>query len=180
VITVEIVHDEDAENPRTWDNVGVMVCKHRRYDLGDRHDLDLSGCAAWADVRDLIEARYPDMPVLPLYLYDHSGLALSTTPFACPWDSGQVGWIVATSCDEYGGDVEATRKRLLAEVEEYHQYLSGDVWGYVVRNGDEVVDSCFGYYGRDDVEAAAEEARLVAEQQAIERQQAAAGKEVLA
>jgi len=34
--TIEIVQDEDAENPRTaWDNLCVMVCWHRRYNLGD-------------------------------------------------------------------------------------------------------------------------------------------------
>ena len=30
---------------------------------------------------------------LPLYLMDHSGLAMQTTSFNDPWDSGQVGWI---------------------------------------------------------------------------------------
>ena len=36
--------------------------------------------------------------MLPLYLYDHSGLAMSTESFSgraphAEWDSGQVGWI---------------------------------------------------------------------------------------
>jgi len=30
---------------------------------------------------------------LPLYLYDHSGITISTGPFSCPFDSGQVGFI---------------------------------------------------------------------------------------
>jgi hypothetical protein len=34
--------------------------------------------------------------VLPLYLYDHSGLTISTSPFSCRWDSGQVGYIHTT------------------------------------------------------------------------------------
>ena len=33
---------------------------------------------------------------LPVYLYDHSGLVLQTTPFSCPWDSGHVGIIYTT------------------------------------------------------------------------------------
>lgn len=32
--------------------------------------------------------------MLPLYLYDHSGITMNTTGFSCPWDSGQVGWIL--------------------------------------------------------------------------------------
>lgn len=31
--------------------------------------------------------------VMPLYLLDHSGLAMQTTSFHDPWDSGQVGWV---------------------------------------------------------------------------------------
>ena len=34
--------------------------------------------------------------MLPLYLYDHSGITMSISPFSCPWDSGQVGWIYCT------------------------------------------------------------------------------------
>lgn len=44
--------------------------------------------------------------VLPLYLYDHSGITMNTTGFSCPWDSGQVGWIYASKEDalkEFGG-----------------------------------------------------------------------------
>lgn len=33
------------------------------------------------------------MVILPLYLYDHSGITMNTCGFSCPWDSGQVGWI---------------------------------------------------------------------------------------
>lgn len=33
--TIKIYHDEDAESPRDWDNLGEMVCFHRRYNLGD-------------------------------------------------------------------------------------------------------------------------------------------------
>lgn len=33
--------------------------------------------------------------ILPLYLYDHGGITMSTGPFSCPWDSGQLGWIYA-------------------------------------------------------------------------------------
>ena len=44
--------------------------------------------------------------MLPLYLYDHSGITMNTTGFSCPWDSGQVGWIYASKEDalrEFGG-----------------------------------------------------------------------------
>ena len=42
------------------------------------------------DIMNLIKGYYT---ILPLYLYDHSGLSMNTSGFSCPWDSGQVGWI---------------------------------------------------------------------------------------
>jgi len=36
--TVEIFLDEFAESPREWDNLGTIVCWHKRYDLGDEHN----------------------------------------------------------------------------------------------------------------------------------------------
>ena len=35
--------------------------------------------------------------MMPLYLMDHSGLAMQTESFHDPWDSGQVGWIYVTA-----------------------------------------------------------------------------------
>jgi hypothetical protein len=41
----------------------------------------------------LLETVKKEFVILPLYLYDHSGITMNTTGFSCPWDSGQVGWI---------------------------------------------------------------------------------------
>lgn len=94
--------------------------------------------------------------VLPLFLYDHSGLTISTAPFSCPWDSGQVGYIYVTferARQEYGWKVmtKARRAKLVEylqdEVKTYDDYLTGQVYGYVLtdENGDDV-DSCWGIY----------------------------------
>lgn len=37
--------------------------------------------------------------MMPLYLMDHSGLAMQTESFHDPWDSGQVGWIYVSKED---------------------------------------------------------------------------------
>jgi hypothetical protein len=126
-----------------------MVCWNRRYDLGDKHDY-----ASPADFREDVD--FDACVILPLYLYDHSGITMSTGPFDCPWDSGQVGWIV---CDtetlerEFAGDRERAEKALRAEVAVYDAYLTGSVYGFIVEEleGDdwEEVDSCWGFYGDD-------------------------------
>lgn len=159
---IEIFQDQSPESPRTWDTLGTMVCQHRRYNLGDKHDYDLRECNSWFDVQK--ELGYPPI-ILNLYLYDHSGITISTKPFSCPWDSGQVGFIFATEetlIKEYGRvDEEIIKKAksvLETEVETYDQYLRGDIYGYriskisVCNHGHEhieEVESCGGYYGED-------------------------------
>jgi hypothetical protein len=96
---------------------------------------------------------------LPLYLYDHSGITISTGSFSCPWDSGQVGFIYATREEilaNWGKKrltkkvLERARQCLEGGVETYDNYLTGSVYGYVVLGPDgEQVDSCWGYYGYD-------------------------------
>ena len=38
--TLKIIHDEDAQSPREWDNLGKMMCWHKRYSIGDKHNFD--------------------------------------------------------------------------------------------------------------------------------------------
>jgi len=67
--------------------------------------------------------------ILPLYLYDHSGITISTSPFGCNWDSGQVGWVFITNqtIKEEGIDESKVEEYLKSEVETYDQYLTGEV-----------------------------------------------------
>jgi len=159
--TLHIEPDTDAENPRSFDyNLGRMVCFHRRYMLGDRHTLSEDDFESWGDIRKRLVAEEDAKIILPLYLMDHSGVSMSAEPFGCPWDSGQVGWIYVGGkrlCEEFGADWAQDESRVVealkAEVAVYDKYLSGDVWGYVIRDAfGEEVDSCWGYYGWDDAE----------------------------
>lgn len=145
--TINVRQDEDPINPREdFDHIGTMVCWHRRYNLGDKHEF--------GDVHDFQEfvAENPYILTLPLYLYDHSGITMNTTGFSCPWDSGQVGVIYVTkerAIEEWGEDWEDKALACLkSEVEEYDDYLRGNVWGYVIENEEgECVESCWGFIG---------------------------------
>ena len=33
---IEISYGTYAESPRDWDNLGIMNCYHRKYDIGDK------------------------------------------------------------------------------------------------------------------------------------------------
>lgn len=148
---VRIVTDCNPESPREgWeDPISHMVCWYGGNALGDEHDYDVP-----SEFRD--EVDLDDCVVLPLYLYDHSGFTIRTTPFDCPWDSGRVGWIYYDAeavKREFAGNRERAEEALLAEVAVYDDYISGRVYGYIVEEFDgddwEHVDSCWGFYGDD-------------------------------
>ena len=97
--------------------------------------------------------------ILPLNLYDHSGLSMSVSSFIgraqhAEWDSGQVGWIYATADSiraEYGNcsaeSVEKAKALLKSEVETYNYYLSGQCYGFRLYENGEEMDSCWGFLG---------------------------------
>lgn len=138
-----IYRDEDTPSPREDDNLGKMVCWHKRYQLGDSHNYDTP--------QDFEESdEYKDSIVcLPLYLYDHSGIVISISPFIgrevySEWDSGQVGYIYATKervhnllniepSEENQGIVA---KILSDETELYNSFLQGDTYGFTLIDHD--------------------------------------------
>jgi hypothetical protein len=155
---IEIHNDEDASNPRDDDNIGIMCAFHKRYDLGDKgHGYTADGQASWEELAEKLK-QDGAVVILPLYLYDHSGITMSTGSFNDQWDSGQVGFIFCTKrklIKEYGKDTKATRakaeKCLKGEVETYDQYLRGEVYGYTIKDPNGVDgDSCWGYLGYYD------------------------------
>lgn len=156
---LEIYFDSSPQNPRNWDNLGTMVCLHRRYSLGDEHDYKSSHFSSWEEVRKAIERDNDVAVILPIYLYDHSGLVLSTAPFHCPWDSGQVGWVYVTKeklREEYGVKYVTKKIREIAvevlngELDVYSEYITGNVFGYVLKDEDEKeIESIWGFYGTD-------------------------------
>lgn len=140
-----------CESPRDWDNLGTMAIIHPRYELGDKHDLNARQLLRICERKDVV--------ALPIFMLDHSGLALRTTRFDCPWDSGQVGFIYVTKADarEYFGWKRVSAKRigaikggLLSEVSTYNLFLSGEVYGYEVTDAKgDVIDSCWDFITDD-------------------------------
>lgn len=158
-LTVRILVDPYAENPRELNSLGVMVCWHHRYNLGDSHEWEMPS------EFDRSEEKRRALAILPLYLYDHSGITMSTRPFADKWDSGQVGYIYIPreKLKDYGW-TRVTRQRreqleetLRGEVETYDQYLRGEVYGFQILDGSVEMDSCYGFFGLSVVEQEARE-----------------------
>jgi hypothetical protein len=162
--TINVYYDDCGQNPiKEWDGNFEFCCWHSRYDLGNSERFgDRLGspeeCQEYAEQTNSL--------LLPLYLYDHSGVALSLGreyPFNCPWDSGQVGFILIDRQwlkDNYGKSyfTKKIKQRLYEDaksnVETYNYYLSGNVYGYKIEtpNGDDG-NNCWGFYGYDHRES---------------------------
>lgn len=169
--TVEIFTDYDTESPRNWDNVGKLVCFHKRHNLGDKHSYKADDYNGWEAFKAAILRDYEVLNdrvavILPVFLYDHSGLRIKVGSFQghlaqghAEFDSGQVGFIFCTVkqvADEWNGDIEKATKYLTGEIETYDQFLRGDVYVYDVKHGD-LQESCGGCYGLDYCEQQARE-----------------------
>lgn len=157
--------DENAHS-----DIADMIRASRDYrpswDDGDTSYDFSDGPHLWEMVQ-----KCSDIVALPCYLYDHSDITMSTGRFSCPWDSGQVGFIamgkaaiLEAFCKPEGSRLTPALKErayalLEAEVAEYDQYLTGDVYGCVIsRVGGETLDSCWGIFG---IEYAKEEGKRV-------------------
>ena len=96
---------------------------------------------------------------LPLYLFAHSGVRVSTEPFNDPWDSGQCGFAVLEKDSDVDGDQAHLENVLELMVREFDHLLRGNVVGWRITKQKvcdscknietDVIDSCTGYIGFD-------------------------------
>ena len=184
-MNIRIEQDDCPGSPREWDNLSRMVCMHRRYDLGDKHPYRADQFSGWDELRKELEQEEGAVVILPLFLFDHSGITMSCSSSrfhmadSAGWDWGQVGFIYATKEDilkEFSKKrlskklLEKVEEILVNEVKTYDQYLTGDVWGYIIEDDDgEHLDSCWGFFGHDYCEQEAQEVVDYLEKQEKER-----------
>jgi len=171
---LRIYQDEDAQNPREDDNLGIMICLHSRYNLGDIGLQDLPhNIECIADLKKHIEEDYDAVELTELKLYDHSGITISASSsgqFADRWDSMVVGYIFTTrkKIIERFEVVKITKSVMKKvqntfkmELEMYDSYLRGDIYYYQLvkktvcdhcgETKEEIIDSCGGYYDINDI-----------------------------
>ena len=155
--SVEIFADDCAtENPLEWSDT-VLVTAHRRSDFGGIR-LPFDACS----IEDAFDEHLADNGLerrdviwKPVYLYDHSGYALSTSPFGDRWDSGQLGFIYVSRANirqEFGIKRISAKleqrmiMRLQTELELVENWLNGEIYGYHIPALDEC---CGGFFSCD-------------------------------
>jgi hypothetical protein len=122
----------------------------------DVPDWFLEECLSGLTMSELMKLaqQAENFIILPLYLYDHSGITMNTTGFTCPWDSGQVGFIYASYDDVkkvYSEITPETLKKaenlLRCEVKTYDYYITGQCYGFKLFEGFNEIESCRGFLG---------------------------------
>lgn len=158
-----IVERDECElnHPRDCDNLGVIVTWHRRYALGDQQPKQAP--EEW--LADLKKTA-PRAIILPVYMYDHGGITISTTPFNCRWDSGQLGIIYTTPerVRDWLGYTRITAKRragiearLAREIDYFDRYLTGNIYRFdIMDETGEWIDGAGGFFDHAEAEAEAE------------------------
>jgi len=154
---IVIEYDENPQSPREDDNICVFHVAHNHYSFGDENYNE------YEDIKQAEREAIADGDIcLPLYMYEHSGCTIALTPFSCPWDSGQVGFVQVPRkkmIEEFGKKYFTPKLKRLAlkwaqnEVETMDIYMRGEIVGYII---DEDGDSCWGYYSIEDAMAEAE------------------------
>lgn len=166
---LELVQDECPISPREDPSaeISMMVCFHKRYNIGDEHSYTPDDFKGWEDMGKQLTKEHRPLAILPVYLYDHSGLTIATKPFGCHWDSGQIGYIFVsrdTYLTNFGNGTNRITRSMRAhaariikgDIDVYDKYITGDVWGFnltiTTPDGKETEDSCGGFYGSDIIE----------------------------
>ena len=164
--------DLNPDSPRNGDNLGSMVCFHRRYDLGDKTDLTSDNFNEWGELKWHIIETKKAVVIAPLYMYEHSGIRIKIGDFYgsglpqghARFDSGQIGFIYVDEeklKKEYSVKKitkkikERARQVLESEIDTYDRYVSGDTYTIVKeiynKNKEQVNMDCVGgFFGYED------------------------------
>lgn len=178
---LEIVNDDNPQNPRDNDCLGIFAGrKHRRYSLGDKiHAIKWDDVASLENMGEYMKTLGVSI-WLPVYMYEHGGVVLGTEfayPFTDRFDAGQAGVIYATDekiLKEFGGETitPETKEKVLsvfrAEIAMYSAYMNGDVYGFRIMSNEicptcehtkqNELEACYGFYSKESAEKAGNEA----------------------
>lgn len=163
---LKVYPDENAEDPRSWDNVGKFCFrKHRSYKLPNELNFDFD--TLFNNNLD-IEWYY----IFRLDCYEHWGIVFSFARewMMCQFDTSQSCGFIAVPVIEdkltgakiaNGSEAEKIARQ---ELKEYNAYCSWDVYEYViekkvqrtsedwrVEDERETDEACWWYYELDDI-----------------------------
>ena len=170
--TLTIWYDQFVENPCDEWFMGTYDFFGRRQHLGTNPDSKYyEGVRKKYGSREEYERELKQIVrkggvVLPVFAYEHGGIALKTTEFSCPWDSGQIGYAYITTeqiASKLGfkkgakGRKKAAETLLKGEIQTLSSWANGEIYGFTLEEGDELVESIGGFYEWKDFDTLLDE-----------------------
>ena len=174
-------HESPSCSPDRWTRNWLQ--QNTKIDWDEIEDMEES--KIWAEFEKINYA-------VPVYAFEHGGITIRCNSKGTgwdSWDSGQLGFTFASYDSirkEFGkgkthrltsAAITRAEKCLVSEVDNYDDYLNGNVWGYIITDKDtgEELDSCWGFIGdesycREEAESSAKhyEKELKAESKKIQ------------
>lgn len=185
-VRIEYDDDSSASDPREFDELVEIVTPDlrswnvRTENARFQHEHDRLYERGLGGAFPRYLKIFHNVEAVPVYMYEHSGVALSTGSFIgraqhAEWDSGMIGWAYLSPDAEQWDGIEP-EKIIAGFVEELGKWMNGEVYGWIVEEkvtGSKVYDSdredeafeewdegdsCWGLIGYDYAQQAAREA----------------------
>lgn len=154
------IHAEQAtlpQNPIEYLDDIQIAAWHKSIDIGNVTTKGITPLEFWENLavkykEPLLDADKPSdyinpltekkhLACWPLWIYQHSGIDLrcqDNNPFTCPYDSGQIGWVIVAYNENTDYDTwKEKTKTLIDEIlKAYTAYLNGELIDYQLLSKD--------------------------------------------
>lgn len=157
---IKIEYDTDPQSPQEWGNDECfLIYDHRDFNVKVK---GYDPTRIFEHVQETKKWFYEGYWVFPVYAYIHSDVALSlgrnSYPFTCNWDTSFKGFALVKRQKGWSYSKRQAEKIAQSIVNEWNDYLSGNVYGFIVNDYE---DSCWGFYGKEGHKEAISEAKAV-------------------
>lgn len=150
---IKIETDSDSDNPRNWSNLGEFCvsnsCRYCENESGIEIESE-------SDFKALEKTHI----ILPISVYDHSGVSIYVGEPCDRWDSGRLGWYIVSKekiKQEFNVKRISPKLRervieyLTNEVKTFNKWVNNEVYSFTLYHNGEEEDSCGGFYDIDDI-----------------------------
>ena len=163
---LEITHDENAESPREWDNLGYMITVDSRYNSPDSNELiesivrDTGSEAESLEehvmmIKEAIEEDSNEkvLAIYPVTKYEHGGIVYSLGE-KHGFDYSNNGFYIVTdkTAEVLGTKRKDFVKVIEQEIETYNSWVNGEMYCFTLYDSKgDFEDSCCGFYNIEDI-----------------------------
>jgi hypothetical protein len=166
-LKIKIFNDEYPQSPEEWGDENLFLVGYNREFYVESKLFNKEQVIELLQGKNdpNYDAQYAkeinkEYFIFPLEAYIHSGVRLYLSA-GCgvdrAWDVSDVGAVFVHKGKEFGNPTkEGARKYALGLIEEWNDYLSGNVYGYQIEDKEgQCIESGWGYYGDYDTEGGA-------------------------